>query len=73
MVMNCVIRRLMIASNPFYCGLHYALVEQEIFPLDLSVSCNDSGTSRFKECPLIGGEIKKGYFFTLVLSYKRHT
>jgi len=45
-----------ILGNPFYCGLCYALVEQEIFLSDVSVSCYDNGTSKFKECPFIVGE-----------------
>jgi hypothetical protein len=65
-VIKCVIRLLIILGNPFYCGLCYALVEQEIFPSDLSVSCYGSGTSKFKECPFIVGEkVKKGNFFVL--------
>jgi hypothetical protein len=63
-VMNCVIRQLVILGNPFYCGLPSAL-EQEIFPSDLSVSCYDRGTSKFKECPFTVEEAKKGNFFAL--------
>jgi len=63
-VINCVIKLLVILGNLFYCGLCYALVEQKIFPSDLSVSCYDNGTSKFKECLfIVGGEGKSGNFF----------
>jgi hypothetical protein len=65
-VINCVIRLLVILGNYFYCGSYYALVEQEICPSDLSVSCYDNGTYKFKESPfIVGGEVKKWNFFAL--------
>jgi len=69
-----VISLLVILGNPFYCGLCYALVEQEILPTDVSVSCYDNGTSKFKECPfIVGGVVKKREFLRFVMPFKRHT
>jgi hypothetical protein len=73
MLKNFVIRLLVILGNPFYCGLCYALVQQEIFSSYLSVSCYDSGTRKFKECPfIVGGEVKRGNFFLCLAVQKAH-
>lgn len=73
-VIKCVIRLLIILGNPFYYGLCYALVEREVFPSDLSVSCYGNGTSKFKECLSFycGRRSQKGEFLCFVLPYKRH-